>query len=101
MWIWGPYKATANLMLFYTPEFIQGMLTIINAFHVPYTDVLMHCPLKITTRLGNRYNLFRYAEYYAIEGYPLPFLPINDHELVYGAPPANSYDVCNEILNEE
>ena len=72
------------------------MLTIANAFHVPYTDVLIHCPLKFIVRHNNSY-----AQYYAIEGYPLPFLPIYGDELVYGAPPVDSYAVCNELLNQE
>ena len=95
IWMWGPRRISANLMMFQTPDFMQGLFTILNAFHAPYDKVLMHCPLKITTHDNNRY-----AQYYVIEGYPLPFLPIEGHELVYDARPADSYKFCNAALNQ-
>lgn len=53
-------------------EFIQGILTMSQAFNVNYHDFILHCP-------------FNYQEEsYAIEGYPLPILRLtNDKDDVY------------------
>lgn len=91
IWI---YQADYLLIRFTTIDFINGLLDMLNIFKVLYTDVLLTSPLQISTING-----LRQAQYFEIEGYPLPFLPIAHHGRLLSNPPDATYNLCDNILN--
>ena len=62
VWLYNGIRDHCDLVKFRTPEFIQGVLTMCNAFRLPYQDVILACPLSD-------------GIYYRIQGVRLPLLP--------------------------
>ena len=83
--IWLSHGDGADLYKFNTPDFLQGIFTILQAFNIDYTEFIIAAPIGIFPYDGRKT-----VQYYNIEGYPLPYLT-ND--------PNETYNICEPILN--
>ena len=92
--MWIKDGNNVGLFSFTSDRFIQGLLTIANAFRINYRELIVAAPLFVYYHNG-----VIKSTYVAIEGYPLSFLPLYNQDGLQDNVPDESHLLCDVILN--